>query len=102
MKRSKYFGCQVTDSPEHVVNADMLCADSDVAKHVYSVLRRVVRERDEQFEQLLLLQQERNYYMAEAGKHRSHVTPPPSLEKHHLARELQECRNQMTDVSEQL
>ena len=84
------------------MNADMLCADSDVAKHVYSVLRRVVRERDEQFEQLLLLQQERNYYMAEAGKHRSHVTPPPSLEKHHLARELQECRNQMTDVSEQL
>ena len=80
----------------------MLCADSDVAKHVYSVLRRVVRERDEQFEQVLLLQQERNYYMAEAGKHRSHVTPPPSLEKHHLARELQECRNQMTDVSEQL
>ena len=54
------------------------------------------------FQRITQLIQERDYHKTEADTKRGPLTPPASLEKHHLMREMTKFKTQAGSLSEEV
>ncbi|XP_064621243.1 protein Daple-like [Lineus longissimus] len=94
---------EITDNSISVFANDLdLNGLSDMGRCMYGHLRRLANERDEYAEFLYEVSQEREFYKNQVEKRNHFITPPPNLERQHLANELTQCHHQIEDMENEL